>query len=282
MGGPLRAATGRSGRCSRRYRLRMLTHGWWVALEGQEADLCELATHFGRPELAVVEESDGYYLGSTDLNQLTNAYDVRERGAELLALACGAVAAELHRLSPPRVTAAELVDEAGAKQRLAPVSASLRMSYEVRQNVERLRDDGMIEVVEIGPPAPRADELVTLARTDEDVADVLAILGRDEQRWHDLYHVFEIVEADAGSRMHVESWATKPAVERFKHTANSRGAIGREARHGHRKYEPPTRAMSHAEARKLVLSLVKRWLATKLPPPEPRVLRVLEVRPARN
>jgi hypothetical protein len=37
-----------------------------------------------------------------------------------------------------------------------------------------------------------------LARQDLDVADALAILGREDVRWHDLYHVFELIEGDVG------------------------------------------------------------------------------------
>jgi hypothetical protein len=260
----------------------MLTPGWWVLLEGQEADLRELAMHFGRSDLTVVEEPDGYtYLGSSDLNRSTSPDDARARGAELLGLARGAIEAEVGYLGPVRVAAAVRVDETGAKAApVFPVSASFRTSWNVHGTAERTRADGMIEVVEIEPLPPRADELVTLARKNDDVSDVLAILGRDELRWADLYHVYEIVKADAGTRRFSDGWVAKTELRRFKHTADSREVIGREARHGHRKHDPPRRPMPHADARKLVRSLVKRWLATKLPPLEPRVVRVLEVRAA--
>jgi hypothetical protein len=98
---------------------------------------------------------------------------------------------------------------------------------------------------------------------DDDVKDVLAIFGRDDVRWHDLYHVFEIVEADVGGRMHEEGWTTRAAAGRFTQTANSRGALGREARHGRDAVPPPANPLTLVAARTLVRGIVRRWLRDK-------------------
>src|SRR5438552_1899797 len=98
----------------------MLSAGWWVVIEGDLGALRELAMHFGSSELNIVEEEDGFYLGSTDLNDLGSTDQVRARGAELLAIACGSAELELGGIRPPHVVAAVSVDEAGEKQRLTP------------------------------------------------------------------------------------------------------------------------------------------------------------------
>ena len=36
--------------------------GWWVRLEGEERDLCDLAMHFDDPEFEVVEEEGVFIL----------------------------------------------------------------------------------------------------------------------------------------------------------------------------------------------------------------------------
>jgi hypothetical protein len=90
--------------------------------------------------------------------------------------------------------------------------------------------------------------------------------------------VFEVVETDVGSKMFADGWATKKEVKRFTRTANSRHAIGGEARHGHNRFQPPKRPMSHSEAHDLVLGLVRRWLAHKAPPQPAREV-VIEVKP---
>lgn len=258
----------------------MLTPGWWLALDGDQTYLRDLAMHLNAPELRVVEDDTGFYLGSTDFAAFATTDEVRGRGAELIAIACGACEVELGDFRPPRIVATVRVEESGEMQRLTPVSAVLRMPYEVHQNVERVREDGVVEVVEIAPPLPRTEEWTELARQDPDVADALAILGREDVRWHDLYYLFELVEGDVGGLMVSAGWATKTTVDRFTQTANSRRAIGRDARHAKDKFVPPKRPMELAEAQKLIRTLVHRWLETKRPPPPPRVVRVVEVRPA--
>jgi hypothetical protein len=253
--------------------------GWWVKLEGEERDLRELAAHFNSHAIEVIQEDNSCWLGSADFVGLTDPEAVKARGRVLLALASGALHVEFGRFDPPRITAAVLVDEHGAKQNFIHVSSSIRLHAEINARVQRTRPDGQIEVVELVAPPAQTSEWADVARHDTDVEDILAILGRHDVRWHDLYHVFEVVEADVGSRMFADGWATKAAVERFTRTANSRHAIGGEARHGHNRFQPPKNPLSQREAHDLVLDLVRHWLAEKAPPQPPREV-VLEVNPA--
>jgi hypothetical protein len=172
-----------------------------------------------------------------------------------------------------------IVDKSGARKQFVHVSSSIRMHGEVNARVERSRPDGSVEIVEFVAPPVQTSEWVELARRDADVEDILAILGREDVRWHDLYHVFEIVEADVGTRIVSDRWVTKAAVRRFTQTANSRRAIGAEARHGHDRFDPPKKPLPRKGAHAFVLGLVRRWLAEKAPP-EPAREVVIGVRPA--
>jgi hypothetical protein len=250
-----------------------------VRLEGEERDLRDLAMHFGTPSLKIVEEDGVYWLGSSDFRGRSDPEDVQQRGRALLARASGALHVEFGRFAPPRVTAAVLVDDSGAKQHFVHVSSSIRLHGEINARVERSRPDGSVAIVELVAPPVQTSEWVERAKHDADIEDVLAILGREDVRWHDLYHVFELIEADVGKRMVSEDWTTKAAVKRFTQTANSRRAIGGDARHGHDRFDPPKKPLPHREAHTLVLSLVRRWLAEKVPPQPPREV-VVGVRPA--
>jgi hypothetical protein len=229
----------------------------------------------------VAQEGGDFWLGSAEFVGLADSEAVKARGRVLLALASGALHVEFGRFDPPRITAAVLVDESGAKQNFINVSSSIRLHAEVNARVRRTRSDGQIELVELVAPPAQTSEWANLASRDADVEDVLAILGRDGVRWHDLYHVFEVVEADVGARMFANGWATKATIERFTRTANSRHAIGGEARHGHDRFQPPKKPLSLRDAHDLVLGLVRQWLAEKAPPQPPREV-ILEVSPARE
>lgn len=252
--------------------------GWWVRLEGEERELRDLAMHFGDPSLEVIEEGGAFWLGSSDFPALADPDRVQQHGRALVAIASGALHVEFGRFAPPRATAAVVVDETGAKKHFVRISSSVRMHAELNARVERSRPDGTIEVVDLVAPPVQTSEWAELARRDPDVEDVLAILGREEVRWHDLYHVFEVIEDDVGGRMFIDGWVTKADVKRFTQTANSRRAIGRDARHGHDRIKPPKNPLPHKEAHGLVIRLVRRWLEEKAPPAPAREV-IVAVKP---
>lgn len=128
--------------------------GWWVKLEGEDRDLRELAAHFNDHSLEVLEEDGSFWLGSADFVALRDPETVKGRGRALLALACGSLHVEFGTFAPPRITAAVLVDDSGAKQNFIHVSSSIRIHGEINARVERARPDGSIEVIElVAPPA---------------------------------------------------------------------------------------------------------------------------------
>ena len=91
-------------------------------------------------------------------------------------------------------------------------------------------------------------------------ADALALIGRPSPTWSELYLVFELVEANAGSHMHSEGWISKSDARLFTRTANSYTALGRVGRHGKNTGEPPDVPMTQQAAVTLIRTLVAHWL----------------------
>jgi hypothetical protein len=255
---------------------------WSVVLRGQEQSLRELEMHFVEPELRIARDDETVYLTSTDFDAIAdhNTDAIRHRAAELLAVASGSLALEFGTFEPPTIEGVFHSDESGGKHHYVTVSTKFRLHTEANAMVERTRKDGRIEVVEVVAPPPRTSAWALEARSDEDVEDVLAILGRGDVRWHDLYHVFEVIQADLGGAIFDRGWTTRAEADNFTQTANSRIALGRDARHGHKKVPVPKRgAMAFSDARKFVLRLVRTWRDWKMPPPPGREV-VVEVRDA--
>ena len=150
-----------------------------MRLEGEERDLRDLAMHFDGEALEVMEEDGAFWLGSSDFAALADPEGIQQRGRQLVGLAAGALHLEFGRFTPPRVTAAVLVDESGAKKHFVHLSSSIRLHGEINARVERSRSDGSVEVFEVVAPPVQTSEWVDLARNDADVDDVLAILGRE-------------------------------------------------------------------------------------------------------
>ena len=86
---------------------------------------------------------------------------------------------------------------------------------------------------------------MTIAGKSEAVARVLCLHGNDKLDWVNLYRIFEIICGDVGGSDAIAAsiWASKAAIRRFKHTANSPGAIGDESRHGSERDQPPADPM---------------------------------------
>jgi len=131
------------------------------------------------------------------------------------------------------------------------------------------------------PPPPSSEAWAEYACHDSEVHDALAILGRDDVRWHDLYHVLEVVESDAGGAAHSFGWATKRELDLFARTANNRVAIGSEARHGHKRWTPPKEPMTLNNAKALIRHVVRKWIESKVPPLLAREV-VVEIRNSPN
>jgi hypothetical protein len=96
------------------------------------------------------------------------------------------------------------------------------------------------------------------------LADRTLQLYRAGLDWGGLYRVLEAIEEGVGGADEIarRGWASKNALRRLKHTANSLAAVGIEsARHGAEPNQPPAKPMPLADARALVESLLRRFLA---------------------
>jgi hypothetical protein len=103
---------------------------------------------------------------------------------------------------------------------------------------------------------------VQLAQTHPDVAEVLDLLGSADPAPDrtELYKVHEIL-LDNVPGFYRRSWVTRDQISTFRASANRREVSGDLARHARLKGDPPTRTMTLAEARQLIGTLVRRWLA---------------------
>lgn len=222
---------------------------WSVRLRGRQSDLEDL-TELALPDYSVEEENGDYYLRSTHFSSLANADDVRACAEGFL----------------------EKVRAAAAVYELAAFKA---VDVDV---VTRVKPDGTSEhsgqftaaAVIVAAPDDRSQrfaevrDLFALAVQDKGVADALHFFL--EPSWINLYKAFEIVKDDVSGEQGIvdKGWATMRAIKRFRRTAQSRAALGDDARHASTKYTPPRKPMDSSEATSFVRSLLLRWFRSKL------------------
>lgn len=239
---------------------------WQVQLKGNGLDLLELSKCLTDPALKIRKSGGNYVLESIRFDSIHDSELVSELSHRLLALIYGAgrLAFGIER----RITIGGIVELREGKRIF---HESLRDALEIRatMSVEITRGDG---TVEIRLPADNVAGWVSLAESDERVAKVLRLIGPGITSFAELYKVFEVIADDVGGRIWDEKWASKDDVRRFKHTANSPGALGDDARHGAEHTTPPVNPMPWHEAAALVRKVILEWIGFKMaqrPGPSP-------------
>lgn len=230
---------------------------WKVRLTGNESGLETLAESFiDDPE--VFKEDDDFFLWSSRFKGLDKAGEVRNTAEEIV----------------------RTIRNLGAKD-------SLRTEDLQAAHVHEIRDDGTEHVtvqaedatvrVGVGPtrvittdekgnkmvhrPADRTYELTQLAAGDEKTRELVSLLDKGDN-WVNLYRIYEFIQANIdGDKNIVErGWWSSSEKDRFKQTANSRDAIGDDARHGQNRIPAPDDPMNYSEAKALIDSLGRSWL----------------------
>lgn len=232
---------------------------WLIQLGGHKFDLLDLAERVSSADVSVIEEEGKFYLRSEALQSCTDAAQVQARAQDILSVLNGAAAIHVDGYRPVSADAVVRVDDGGERHVYKFASATLEARG--RLTVKAITSSG-----NTAPPAPsKIDVSITCAANDDTVNRVLTLCGSLPHTWRNLYIVLEVIEDDVGGEgaLISKNWNSK--IKLFKQTANSYRALGSEARHGTLKYKKPAASMTLAEAKTVVISVLREWLAAKCP-----------------
>jgi hypothetical protein len=234
---------------------------WQVLLTGDDHDLEELPKSFGGPDLMIEKGEDGFTLKWRGMEDLTEVSAVRDKAHEIIGLLDGAARIVLGTRAPIGFGGVALIRPDGSKVHEVSGSATTHTGARV-SSVTLRHADGTEEVLHLADPVA---EWVRIGLRDKVAADVLHLVALKPLDWVNLYRILEIIGQDVGGRHGISGyrWTTKAALDRFRHTANSRTAIGDEARHGKEHTQPPSDPMALAEARSLIETVLHNWMRTK-------------------
>lgn len=222
---------------------------WSIQLEGEEKDLRFLSEILRSPHLSVSEEKGAFILRSSSFNPDPALNDVHKLSTSLVEVLNGAAKVYNRTFQGATVKAVVRIREDGKTERHVRLTA-LPRQFEFTA-------------------FPRRDDLIecwfSIGQQNESVARALTLYGSLEHNWRNLYMVLEVMEDDVGGEesLSEKGWVSAKEISRFKHTANSFRAIGREARHATVAFQPPKGPMSLREAERLIGTLLMRWLESK-------------------
>lgn len=235
---------------------------WMVQLDGDTSDLVSLAQALTGTNINVSHDGQDYVLTSDRFAQTHDAAVIRQEAEDVVAMLNGASRLALGTTQSIRVGAVYWRREDGKRDIFVfPEPAAIRLRA-FSPTVKVAHPDGTVEAFH---PADPVKQWTTLALSNDAVANVFRIFSAGTLDWVNLYRIFEIVAKDVGGldSIALNGWATTALMRQFKHTANSPGALGINARHGAETTQPPPKPMTISEARTLVTSIVHIWLRAK-------------------
>jgi hypothetical protein len=234
---------------------------WEVDITGDPADLRRLSEAMRGGDTLICDRDGTFVLRSAQFDSLEDANDVRAHAQEIVASLSGYSQLVLGTHKPIKVGSVVMVRDDGTKNVFVQLEPVIIRARVLLASLSVTRADG---TVEHHGPADSVKDWLEAAGQDPAVAKALRLRNADSLSWVELYRIYEVVEGGVG-RPHIvaSGWVKDPEIRRFKHTANSVGACGDQARHGKESTQPPKNPMSLSQAKSLIDRLLKAWIASK-------------------
>lgn len=229
---------------------------WEVRLLGDESGLEELSKSFN-DDPKVVEKEEEYVLLSSRFEGKDDVDMIREISEDIVRVIRAYGERDSINVGDLEASHVYKISDDGSKHVYVQAeTATMTMSASATVTVDS--EDGEEETIH---PADRTYEWTKLAMDDEKVLDLAELLDKGES-WVNLYRIYEFIQANIQDEDNIlaRGWWSESEKKSFKRTANSRDAIGDNARHGQDRIPAPDDPMTHAEAKRLIDTLVDHWL----------------------
>ena len=224
-------------------------------LAGEDFDLDTLAELFQEGDLKVTSDSEGYWLESVDLDPyIDDGARLHQEAAALLSTLNGIARLKSSAHHPVTLSGTfKSHGPDGARQHAVVVASTAELRGRVK-----ITADGVVtnSAGEVTPPSSPTPKITLLAKSNNDVREVLDLLAVSDPDWVGLYKIFEVIRAAAGGKALVSD----PGLSDFTGSANLQGASGSKARHARPTGTVPRNVLSLAEGEAFIQRLVNRWV----------------------
>jgi hypothetical protein len=230
---------------------------WRVQLQGEQFDLQELKEILLGHDPCIIEEGSKFYLTSKAWDKLQEPREVHSQAKDFIQLLENAAYIHFRDTAPLTIGNIVRIDDDGRKHDILIADAGRLTLRGVRLKATAI----------VGGPKPiesRAEhQVIKVLRASTKnpvVADALRFLRKGD--WVNLYKTYEIVQDEVHGKEKIirRGWLTSQSISRFRQMAQSRQALGDDARHASRKFIPPKKPMSIHEARAIIGDLLLTWI----------------------
>jgi hypothetical protein len=239
---------------------------WQARLNGHEIDLETLARS-SSTDWFVVQHDARYYLGSTMFNSLEDASHVQILATQTIQTIAALARLKYTDFGSVQIDAVARIDEDRSYHHFLLLHATMRARSRTSRPTLTVSESPTATMDTVQQPqATLLGSGVAIARHDSNVAEALRVFGTHEDNWFNLYRILEIVKCDVGGshKLVATGWVSNRRLDRFKRTANRPELSGDGARHARGKGRPPLKAMSIAEAKALIGTILTQWIASKM------------------
>lgn len=232
------------------------TMRWKVRIDGDEQGLEDLSKSFN-DDSEIFEEDDVYFLWSSDFSDLDDAHDVNEVAQNIVRTVRNFGKRDSLWVEELESGTIHEINNDGTEHVTVIAEAEV-VTVRSRATVATVSGESGEETYQ---PADRTYEWTRLALEDEKVAELVELLDRGDN-WVNLYRIYEFIQdnIDGDDNIVARGWWSQSEKDLFKQTANSRNAIGDDARHARENYTAPENPMTQAEAKRMIETLIDHWL----------------------
>lgn len=234
-------------------------------LHGHEFDLRTLFDMFPDGDPHIVQDDGRFHMETAELDpHMQEAGRLVEIAERVLAILIGAAKLRHSHFRPVRI-AGSFEKWEGSKKFLHVTDGGQLRERVVVARAETATIRGSAPSAAAATPSdepvvipePSGARYLRLARADPAVAELIALLGKSDMDWADLYKAFEIVRSaskgDTAPKYPLEQLGySKPEVSNFTRSANLH-------RHARPTGDPPKRELELTEAQAFIRDLVERW-----------------------
>jgi|SRR5215510_2088850 len=229
---------------------------WRVHLQGEQFDLQELKEILICHDPYIIEEDSNFYLTSRAWDKLREPREVDGQAKAFIQLLENAAYLHLRDTAPLTIGSVVRIDDDGRRHHILIAEPGI---YTIRGGRVRLTATvGGPEPIE----GPKHQLIKVLRESAKNPLVVEALRFFHKGDWVSLYKVYEIVNDEVYGKGEIirRGWLTSQSISRFKQMAQSREALGDDARHASRKFIPPKKPMSIHEARAIIGDLFLKWI----------------------
>lgn len=230
---------------------------WQVNLIGNKDDLDDLSSIFSSSDPRIIRNGDGYLLESSLFTNCLDDKSVKEETDKLLT-AINAIKVLKLQSSKPITRGAIFADNYDGI-RTVFLETTITAVASTRIEVIAFNPDGTRFM---GAPDNREKNWVSLNNTDKKVQRVFEIVTSNFNSFIELYKIIEIIEEDNFTPV-MRGGEYYKDIKLFTQTAESYQAIGKDARHSHERFKPPSDPMKLDQAKDLVSKILYLWLDSK-------------------